>query len=85
MSSIIMPLMKHNRQLSATWPVCVLGGYLAVKKVVDIGDIQSFIQYMRSFTQPIAQLASISNTIQSTGRGRAERGVRVPGRARGER
>jgi len=46
--------------------VSILGGYLAVKKVVDIGDIQAFIQYMRSFTQPIAQLAAISNTLQST-------------------
>ena len=44
--------------------VCILGGYLAVKSVVDIGDIQAFIQYMRNFTSPIAQLASISNTLQ---------------------
>ena len=33
--------------------VCILGGYLAVKSVVDIGDIQAFIQYMRNFTSPI--------------------------------
>jgi len=46
--------------------VSILGGYLAAKKVVEIGDIQAFIQYMRSFTQPIAQLAAISNTLQST-------------------
>jgi ATP-binding cassette subfamily B multidrug efflux pump len=37
-----------------------------VKKVIEIGDIQSFIQYMRNFTQPITQLASISNTLQQT-------------------
>lgn len=36
------------------------------KKTIDVGDIQSFIQYVRSFTQPIAQLANISNTLQST-------------------
>jgi ATP-binding cassette subfamily B protein len=46
--------------------VCILGGYLAVKKIIEIGDIQSFIQYMRNFTQPITQLASISNTLQQT-------------------
>jgi ATP-binding cassette subfamily B protein len=46
--------------------VCILGGYLAVKKVIEIGDIQSFIQYTRNFTAPITQLASISNTLQQT-------------------
>jgi len=46
--------------------VSILGGYLAVKKMVEIGDIQAFIQYMRSFTQPIAQLAAVSATLQST-------------------
>ena len=65
MSSIMMPLMNTIGNFAYV-AVCVMGGYLAVKKVVDVGDIQSFIQYMRSFTQPIAQLASISNTIQST-------------------
>jgi len=65
MSSVMMPVMNTIGNFGYV-AVCVLGGYLAVKKVVDIGDIQSFIQYMRSFTQPIAQLASISNTIQST-------------------
>ncbi len=65
MSSIMMPVMNTIGNFGYV-AVCVLGGYLAVKKVVSIGDIQSFIQYMRSFTQPIAQLASISNTIQST-------------------
>ncbi len=65
MSSVMMPVMNTIGNFGYV-AVCVLGGYLAVKKVVDIGDIQSFIQYMRSFTQPIAQLASISNTVQST-------------------
>ena len=46
--------------------VCMLGGFLAVKKVITVGDIQAFIQYVRSFTQPITQLANISNTLQST-------------------
>ncbi len=46
--------------------ISIMGGYLAVKKVIEIGDIQSFIQYMRNFTMPLAQLAAISNTLQST-------------------
>jgi ATP-binding cassette subfamily B protein len=46
--------------------VSILGGYLAVKNALKVGDIQAFIQYMRNFTMPIAQLASISSTLQST-------------------
>ena len=64
-TGIMMPAMNAVGNLGYV-AVCILGGYLAVKKVVEIGDIQSFIQYMRSFTQPIAQLSSISNTLQST-------------------
>jgi len=64
-SSIMMPIMGFVGNLGYV-VVSILGGYLAVKKVVEIGDIQAFIQYMRSFTQPMAQLASISNTLQST-------------------
>lgn len=64
-TSIMQPIMMFVGNLGYV-VVCILGGYLAVKKVVEIGDIQAFIQYMRSFTQPIAQLAAISNTLQST-------------------
>jgi ATP-binding cassette subfamily B protein len=64
-TGIMMPAMTAVGNLGYV-AVCILGGYLAVKKVVEIGDIQSFIQYMRIFTQPIAQLSSISNTLQST-------------------
>ncbi len=46
--------------------VSILGGYLAVKKLVEIGDIQAFIQYMRQFTQPVGQLAAVSSTLQAT-------------------
>jgi len=65
LSGIMMPIMLFIGNLGYVL-VSILGGYLAVKRVVDIGDIQAFIQYMRSFTQPIGQLASISNTLQST-------------------
>jgi ATP-binding cassette subfamily B protein len=46
--------------------VVILGGYLSIKKVIEVGDIQSFIQYVRQFTQPIQQVAQISNMLQST-------------------
>jgi len=46
--------------------VSILGGYYAAQGTLTIGAIQSFIQYMRSFTQPIAQVAAQSNALQST-------------------
>ena len=46
--------------------VCILGGYLAVAGAITIGGIQAFIQYMRSFMQPITQLATVSTVLQST-------------------
>ena len=45
--------------------VAVVGGFLVINHTIEIGDIQSFIQYVRSFTQPIAQLAQVSNMFQS--------------------
>jgi ATP-binding cassette, subfamily B, multidrug efflux pump len=64
-TSIMQPMMQFVGNIGYVI-VCILGGYLAVKKIIEIGDIQSFIQYMRNFTQPITQLASISNTLQQT-------------------
>jgi len=64
-TSIMQPMMQFIGNLGYVI-VCILGGYLAVKKVIEIGDIQSFIQYTRNFTAPITQLASISNTLQQT-------------------
>ena len=61
----MMPMMQFVGNVGYVI-VCILGGYLAVKKIIEIGDIQSFIQYMRNFTSPITQLASISNTLQQT-------------------
>lgn len=45
---------------------CVLGGYLAIHNGLAIGDIQAFIQYVRSFNQPITQTAQIMNILQAT-------------------
>jgi ATP-binding cassette subfamily B protein len=46
--------------------ICILGGWLAVRNAITLGDIQAFIQYVRSFTQPITQIANISNIFQQT-------------------
>lgn len=46
--------------------VVILGGYLSIKGTIEVGDIQSFIQYVKQFTQPIQQVAQISSLLQST-------------------
>jgi len=65
LSSIMMPMMNFVGNLGYVG-VTIMGGYLAVKKLVSLGDIQAFIQYVRSFTQPISQIANISNVLQQT-------------------
>lgn len=65
LSSIMMPLMNFVGNLGYVG-ICILGGYLAIKKSIEVGDIQAFIQYVRSFTQPISQVANISNILQQT-------------------
>lgn len=46
--------------------IAVLGGRLAIQGSINIGDIQAFIQYMNQFTQPITQVANVTNILQST-------------------
>ena len=46
--------------------ICILGGYLALHGKISIGNIQAFIQYVRSFNQPISQVANLVNMLQST-------------------
>jgi ATP-binding cassette subfamily B protein len=65
LSGIMMPVMNFVGNLGYV-AVTILGGYLAVKKTITLGDIQAFIQYVRSFTQPINQIANISNVLQQT-------------------
>lgn len=65
MSSALYPLMNFVGNLSYV-VVSILGGYLAVKNKITVGNIVSFTQYVRNFNQPIAQLAQISSMIQST-------------------
>ncbi len=65
LTSIMMPLMNFVGNLGYV-AICILGGYLAAKGSIAVGDIQAFIQYVRQFTQPISQLANISNILQQT-------------------
>jgi ATP-binding cassette subfamily B multidrug efflux pump len=65
LTGLLFPIMNFVGNLSYVF-ICILGGYLAVVGAITIGDIQAFIQYVRSFTQPIAQIANISNTLQQT-------------------
>jgi ATP-binding cassette subfamily B protein len=65
LSGMMMPIMNFISNLGYV-AVCILGGYLAVRNAITIGDIQAFMQYIRSFTQPIMQLANISNVLQQT-------------------
>ncbi|WP_411677018.1 ABC transporter ATP-binding protein [Caproicibacter sp.] len=65
LSGLMMPAMNFIGNLGFV-AMCILGGWLAVKKAITVGDIQAFVQYVKSFTQPLAQVAGISNTIQQT-------------------
>ena len=65
LSGMMMPIMQFVGNLGYV-AVVILGGYLAIKKTIEVGDIQSFIQYMRNFTQPIQQVAQVANMLQST-------------------
>jgi ATP-binding cassette, subfamily B, multidrug efflux pump len=65
LSGLMMPIMGFIGNLGYV-AVTILGGYLAVRGQITLGDIQAFIQYVRSFTQPISQLANISNVLQQT-------------------
>lgn len=63
LSGMIMPVINFIGNLGYVM-VSILGGYLAIRKTIEVGDILSFIQYVRSFMQPIAQTAQASNMIQ---------------------
>ena len=64
-SGMMMPVMQFVGNLGYV-AVAILGGYLAIRDVIEVGDIQSFIQYVRNFTQPIQQVAQVANMLQST-------------------
>jgi len=65
LSGLMMPIMRFVGNLGYV-AVSILGGWLAINNAITVGDIQAFIQYVRSFTQPITQIANISNILQQT-------------------
>lgn len=65
LTSIMMPLMNFVGNLGYV-AICILGGYLAAKGSITVGDVQAFMQYVRQFNQPISQIANISNILQQT-------------------
>ena len=62
-SGMMMPVMQFVGNLGYVG-VAILGGFLAIKRTIEVGDIQSFIQYVRNFTQPIQQVAQVTNMLQ---------------------
>lgn len=64
-SGVMMPIMQFIGNIGYV-VVVILGGYLAAKNAIEVGDIQSFTQYVRNFTQPIRQVAQVANMLQST-------------------
>ena len=65
LSSLMHPIMNFVGNLGYV-VICILGGYYATNGIITVGNIQSFIQYMRRFNEPISQIANISNILQST-------------------
>lgn len=65
LSHLMMPIMRLISNFGYV-AVSILGGYLAIQQMITVGDIQAFIQYVRSFNQPLLQIANISNVLQQT-------------------
>lgn len=65
LSGLMMPIMVFVGNLSYV-VVCILGGWLAARNRITVGDIQAFVQYVRMFTQPMGQIANIANILQQT-------------------
>ena len=64
MSSIVVPIFDFVGNLGYVL-VCVLGGFLAVRGTITVGDVQAFIQYTMTFTQPLGELGASSNMMQA--------------------
>ena len=64
LSGLMMPIMQFVGNLGYAG-VAISGGILAIKKVITIGEIQAFIQYVKNFTQPIQQIAQVATQLQS--------------------
>ena len=64
-AGIMMPVMQFIGNLGYV-VVAILGGFMVIKNAIEVGDIQSFFQYIRNFTQPIQQIAQVTNMLQSS-------------------
>ena len=64
LSGMMMPIMSFIGNLGYVL-ISIMGGYLAIKKTIEVGDILSFTQYVRNFTQPLSQTAQVANVMQS--------------------
>ncbi len=64
-SGIMMPIMNVINNFGYV-AICIAGGILAMRRTIEVGDVQAFIQYARQFSWPLSQTASIANIIQST-------------------
>ena len=64
-SGMMMPIMQFVGNIGYVM-VALLGGFMTIKGAIEVGDIQSFFQYIRNFTQPIQQIAQVTNMLQST-------------------
>ena len=65
LSGMMMPIMNFVSNVGYV-AVAVLGGVFSIQGIITVGNIQSFIQYNKMFTQPIQQIAQVSNLFQST-------------------
>ena len=65
LSGMMMPIMQFVGNLGYVM-VALLGGVFVIKGSIEVGDIQSFFQYIRNFTQPIQQIAQVTNLLQSS-------------------
>lgn len=65
LSNLMMPVTRFFSNVGYV-AVAIFGGYLTIQGEISIGDIQAFIQYLRSFQQPLMQIANIANVLQQT-------------------
>ena len=63
-SGMMMPIMQFVGNIGYVM-VALLGGFMTIKRAIEVGDIQSFFQYIRNFTQPVQQIAQVTNMMQS--------------------
>lgn len=63
-SGMMMPIMQFVGNVGYVM-VALLGGFLTIKGAIEVGDIQSFFQYIKNFTQPVQQIAQVTNIMQS--------------------